>query len=1242
MAIAVQNLAAWDHLLLIYSGDIANSGERDEYVQAEHLLNTLLTKIFGDLKAARIENRLTVVCVPGNHDKQHTSGEDMKTLSKEEHDVLATAERSELDSIWHNGKYEEQIPTELTYLGDFISFANANNCFYGGHLFEQKTIIVGSDNFNIRINLINTAVFTLRGREDKGLLYIPPWCIDAINEIDTEIDFVVTVMHHDPECYVYGNEMYKVKDSLKDAVYLHSSLVCIGHEHKKHAHKEQTAVLQRAGALSYNDNWTSSQFFAGILETEGLEYTLTSFEWDGSKYAHTAISDIPPTLKNPMRAEQPIKPAPRGLCVVNEKCVADHIVSAADVAIKTYFRETSDIDVILKAVCSSETVRIEDLLVLVLQQIEKNDLVFVLGDGGIGKTTLLVELAVELSNDKTLLPVLQLKSATKESEIDDYFRYISYIQERTRKQVILLVDNPNDENADITFQLLEQYKKYGIKLVFTERVNRMATLSVGSDLLPDITFFGAHAIVLRSNPALRLKIKWLDMKNITNYCVAETDKMNIVSHMLSSRIDSKNSDIPKNKALESLRANLTIHELFRSACSAYNKQVDLCDSISPSQKIVLCWDEWEKVFASSVSIDESKTPLKLCFQYIAALDLFKIKANVDFISNLTGINNDTLIALFKSKLDGNLNEPAEFVTDEDGKCYVVLKHDTVADDFFEIHAELTPKAILQKAIDYLDDETIVRFEKTVFKRKNVQGETPNKYNIEYLALINKILSSEKFVQILTNADRLYSLELAHVWYLSSNCKTRSDQLAVKKEWETLLHKYSRGSEIGLRVWRSCRQDFMNRDIIPTFVTKDDGSIEIVLQDLTDDGQIASLLIKTYGTLDDNSKPDLLWFEILTLCVKHGINLPVEMVYIYKYVDYRIVTDMLTKFLVFTYNMSFDKTRAVDTTLKIYFAIAEAYPQDIHSRMAIAKVFEEQNNLPKALEQYKYIYDNISKEGYRTLNALAEVYSTMAKNDYFDNKQKCNEYNNAAIKLYKHVIAIAPEEQKAVQHCAFGAYYRNRYMFLEAKKQFELALAIGTNDSSAHNGLAMLYMNAHKSNPFFNCDKAMTHFADALNLANLKNMVSILIPYGNLFYMIGQIKSAKKVYEKALFYKRNDSNANKMLKVIEAERQKTDALPKDINSTIDEILIATNYEESFTDLRTKNNILGYVYWKLCDEAITQDELKKLNKIMKNYRNNCIDEHDIISLRIQQTLSLLNQQLSWYQTYCYIIYKHYGIK
>lgn len=248
----------FDKVIIVIAGDIAHSGNMDQYQTASYCVGQLIA---GIKRRYNYFGNVEVLCVPGNHDVFH-NGNCMTGKT--------------LQGIRKANSYDKFVHDELDKQEPFFNFAKKNGCFKKTGIYCRR--IIDLNGFVIEANLINSGLFSIYD-EDKGLHYIPQHCINELNA-PSGAGFVLTVMHHSPDWYIDIQ-----KNMLEAAIYEKSSLVFYGHEHyignKTVSHENNApALVQAGGCLCENDDWTNSTYHVGLLDTDTFIYKQCKFVWN--------------------------------------------------------------------------------------------------------------------------------------------------------------------------------------------------------------------------------------------------------------------------------------------------------------------------------------------------------------------------------------------------------------------------------------------------------------------------------------------------------------------------------------------------------------------------------------------------------------------------------------------------------------------------------------------------------------------------------------------------------------------------------------------------------------------------------------------------------------------------------------------------------------------------------------------------------------------------------------------------
>ncbi|WP_127587739.1 metallophosphoesterase [Paenibacillus koleovorans] len=279
---AVRAHKPFEHMILILSGDIANSGQSHQYEIAYYLVGSIIKLV---KEECEFYSKIQVLVVPGNHDVD---------LS------IDPLRMSDLSKMRVENSFGRNANKELERQTSFFNFANRNNLFNKDKLLHQSVYKLTND-FSIEVNLINSALFSTL-EDDKGFHFLPQDVIQNLNN-PTDADFVISVMHHPTDWFVD-----QTMQGLENVIYSKSSLVFYGHKHYQDASiiinkKEKGALIQAGGCLSEKNDWSTSQFLIGRLSFSNKNsvkyiYNLNDYKWNPQQKQYEKITENDYELPN--------------------------------------------------------------------------------------------------------------------------------------------------------------------------------------------------------------------------------------------------------------------------------------------------------------------------------------------------------------------------------------------------------------------------------------------------------------------------------------------------------------------------------------------------------------------------------------------------------------------------------------------------------------------------------------------------------------------------------------------------------------------------------------------------------------------------------------------------------------------------------------------------------------------------------------------------------------------------------
>lgn len=916
-----------------------------------------------------------------------------------------------------------------------------------------------------------------------------------------------------------------------------------------------------------------------------------------------------------------------GLFIIDRETVKTYQVNTDSSIIHTYLRISTNIENVLYAVCSDAVIEclLEDKTMTLVDAIQNevcngSQAVFLLGNGGIGKSTTLVQTAVRLCESGKNICLFQLGGDFDLQIIHEVLKRISDAPDRNH---VLFIDNPYD-NSEAVNDLLTQIKyETNVQVVMAERLNRF--VSIMEDMLPDLYFVSARIIIPHFGESQTFISKF-DGQQISRLQISHEWKQNVVLHMFRS---IPNVDMPKIESLIKEQNQMSVIEWYLRTCIEYNKWVDTDSTLSIRYKVKLDWDEWEELFhIPCPQFDEVEAKeLQELFQIVAALDIFKIKAGIKLLAQKSNIQEMRLDNILRSMLNAASNEPAIY----DNKSeypHISLKHDMISTLFFDVN-EVNPQLILEHIVNVLgsDAEAVVQFEKQVFKRKYIQHGNTGPRGINTVKLYRMFAQNPSYYQILQERNRAYSFDVAGIWQLDET----TDKAAISSMWDRLLENYdSAQTEIKNKVIMCCVDDCLRRNIpLPGCLpvekkTEANTKMAIAKKDLLGItavwSQRLSLLYENATEIDLISE----WRKVVFDYLLYDFEMPEEFFTILAYADYQVVDAAYGNLERYVKRNRLNKRKYFELGIRLYAAIADRQKTDISSRMRLAHCYIENNELRQAEAVYYRILE-LYPDHLEVNSALGNLCAQLLKTEWKELKdnpaeerrllETCKTCFERAIKLSETA------EDKSICYGAMGWFlYRTMRKYQESYDALQEALKYH-EQASTHSQLGMLCSNFNEKNPRFSIEEAKYHFERATSLLKSTdlNLLSVYTPYANLYYYLGEFEKAVDLYQKA--EKLGEQKATEMLKRIEEEQEelaKLSVYPLKTMTTLEEACDLTAGDNAVHCKEPEmNEVLSLLLHMAMNEEKSPHDIRLAIKILQNLRNSSDShKHGIIESRVIQ--------------------------
>lgn len=374
MVESLTHFMPFEGIVIIFSGDIAATGQINQYKIASTFLGRLITSIKS--KYLLCGENIKIIIVPGNHDidwgeKKRPTPNMIRSFSQEER--------------------ESYLQSELISMENYFSFSSKNRCFFEakwniehGQLITRKILHFGKK-YRIEANLINTAPFSCSS--DDGLHYLPE---DAIQKIENAsgADLSVIVMHHSPDWFTFAQ-----KKELEKIIAQRCSIAFYGHEHlpvtKNILYNNGDRVINQAGGAWWQRSTPmSSEYYAAVFDTESREYLLRKFSWNIDYNTFISLPEVKYTL-----VTKPLCGAKLTYCEDYIAAIMRNTKNTIAKNISNYFIFPSlRFDISKEYSKGKSIIKMEDLISF----IRENKYVAIMGGSSSGKTTLLKMLFMEL------------------------------------------------------------------------------------------------------------------------------------------------------------------------------------------------------------------------------------------------------------------------------------------------------------------------------------------------------------------------------------------------------------------------------------------------------------------------------------------------------------------------------------------------------------------------------------------------------------------------------------------------------------------------------------------------------------------------------------------------------------------------------------------------------------------------------------------------------------------------------
>jgi len=269
------------HLFIVFTGDIAFSGQKSEYDEAKKFIDILVTKITQYKQNIGIESIFT----PGNHDCDFSDNQEVRNIIIDNIVAGKTKITEELISTCANAQKEY-----FSFVEQYTSKANIE-VEISNTIFTRYSYNIG--NFKLAFNSYNLAWVSKKNESQSEIVY-PTTMLEKSELMNKDYDLTISLFHH-PLHWLEHQNMRQFKELINST----SNIVLSGHEHTHSAKKESKINNEEhieyieSGVLQDSHNPDNSNFNLININLEDSRQDIFEFTWNKSLYEkHDTYNDI--------------------------------------------------------------------------------------------------------------------------------------------------------------------------------------------------------------------------------------------------------------------------------------------------------------------------------------------------------------------------------------------------------------------------------------------------------------------------------------------------------------------------------------------------------------------------------------------------------------------------------------------------------------------------------------------------------------------------------------------------------------------------------------------------------------------------------------------------------------------------------------------------------------------------------------------------------------------------------------
>lgn len=407
-----------------------------------------------------------------------------------------------------------------------------------------------------------------------------------------------------------------------------------------------------------------------------------------------------------------------------------------------YYNVGTSADSIFKAVINGLSVTTDEYKEIrksIYETAAASRALFLMADGGMGKSTLLCQVAVRAVEDGYKVYFADGKVDVKAVNWDGI-----------KEETFFLLDNVSNNPKLVAMLYVLSEKNRYIHVILTDRIHKINSLISELDM-PGWIIEG-KAIILSNDEKSSFYIPF-HKKNVKKIILSEGLRKAMSDEAIASTVayEELNEEIAEKVRRYLPYTNRSVTDIVLDFCVKYN--ADAGADVKPIREFRWDWDIWDEI-----------PELAGNFRYLAALNCYGVSVSVRQMEKIVGHPLD----IGKMVDEGRL-----LVIRLKDQEIIKLRHDTIADNFFKIK-QLRASDVIEELFEgrKFNEKTVVQFEREAFSLSNIFQANEEVKQLRIPELIGEFNRIDEYRRILGEHQRIHSLEFATIAVKASGAKEK--------------------------------------------------------------------------------------------------------------------------------------------------------------------------------------------------------------------------------------------------------------------------------------------------------------------------------------------------------------------------------------------------------------------------------------------------------------------------------------